>query len=93
MSSKHKTPKRISLFVLACLLPAVFLPTGSLAQQPAKIPHIGYLTGQVLSAGRYRTEALRQGLRELGYIEGKTCSSNGAVRTEVAIASARSRPS
>ena len=41
------------------------------AQQPAKIPRIGYLTGASLSAQLARTEAFRQGLRELGYIEGK----------------------
>jgi ABC-type uncharacterized transport system substrate-binding protein len=39
------------------------------AQQPAKVPRIGYLTaGSLISA---RIEAFRQGLRELGYVEGK----------------------
>jgi ABC-type uncharacterized transport system substrate-binding protein len=40
------------------------------AQQPAKVPHIGFLGGggAVDSA---RHEAFRQGLRELGYFEGK----------------------
>jgi len=38
------------------------------AQQPAKIPRIGYLGSTSASA---RTEAFRQGLRELGYVEGK----------------------
>jgi putative ABC transport system substrate-binding protein len=41
------------------------------AQQPTKIPRIGYLSGPSLSAIAYRIEAFRQGLRELGYIEGK----------------------
>jgi ABC-type uncharacterized transport system substrate-binding protein len=41
------------------------------AQQPARIPRIGYLSGNSLSASPARTEAFRQGLRELGYIEGK----------------------
>jgi putative ABC transport system substrate-binding protein len=41
------------------------------AQQPAKIPRIGYLTGASLSAIAARAEAFRQGLRELGYVEGK----------------------
>ena len=41
------------------------------AQQPAKIPHIGYLAGAKPAAIAARTEAFRQGLRELGYIEGK----------------------
>jgi putative tryptophan/tyrosine transport system substrate-binding protein len=42
------------------------------AQQPAKVPRIGYLTGTRLSAIANRTEAFRQGLRELGYVEGKS---------------------
>jgi putative ABC transport system substrate-binding protein len=41
------------------------------AQQPTKIPRIAYLAGSSLSAAAARTEAFRQGLRELGYIEGK----------------------
>ena len=41
------------------------------AQQPAKIPRIGYLTAASLSAMAYRTDAFRQGLRDLGYLEGK----------------------
>jgi putative tryptophan/tyrosine transport system substrate-binding protein len=39
------------------------------AQQPTKVPRIGYLSAGVgLSSPR---EAFRQGLRELGYVEGK----------------------
>jgi ABC-type uncharacterized transport system substrate-binding protein len=41
------------------------------AQQPPKIPRIGYLTGSSDSAIAYRTEALRQGLNDLGYVEGE----------------------
>jgi len=41
------------------------------AQQPAKVPRIGYLTALQLSASAARTEAFRQGLRDLGYVEGK----------------------
>jgi putative ABC transport system substrate-binding protein len=40
------------------------------AQQPTKVPRIGYLSGS-LSAIAEHDEAFRQGLRELGYIEGK----------------------
>jgi putative ABC transport system substrate-binding protein len=51
-----------------------FLTTVSLAQaqQPTKIPRIGYLTVASLSSNVGRVEAFRQGLRDLGYIEGKT---------------------
>src|SRR5437867_3890001 len=41
------------------------------AQQPAKVPRIGYLGGTSPSSLRARIEAFRQGLRDLGYIEGK----------------------
>ena len=41
------------------------------AQQPTKIPRIGFLTGGSPSAISARIEAFRQGLRELGYVEGK----------------------
>jgi putative ABC transport system substrate-binding protein len=41
------------------------------AQQPTKIPRIGFLTTTPLSAISARVEALRQGLRELEYVEGK----------------------
>jgi putative ABC transport system substrate-binding protein len=44
---------------------------GAEAQQPTKIPRIGYLGGNSPSANRARIEAFRQGLRELGYVEGK----------------------
>src|SRR5215475_476472 len=41
------------------------------AQQPKKVPRVGYLsaTSGPTNAGRF--EAFRQGLRELGYVEGK----------------------
>ncbi len=41
------------------------------AQQPAKIPRIGFLNTNVAAAFTARTEGFRQGLRELGYVEGK----------------------
>ena len=43
------------------------------AQQPKKVPQIGYISGASRSSTSMsaRTEAFRQGLRELGYVEGK----------------------
>ena len=41
------------------------------AQQPAKIPRIGILLAPSASSYSARVEALRQRLRELGYVEGK----------------------
>ena len=59
---------------LLWLLTVIFLASIHLAeaQQPAKVPRIGYVsgTGDPSNPGPY-VEALRQGLRDLGYIEGK----------------------
>jgi putative ABC transport system substrate-binding protein len=56
-----------NFLVFACLL-AVFLPSVSEAQQPKKIPRIGFLSP---TSDDSRVEAFRQGLRELGYQEGQ----------------------
>jgi putative ABC transport system substrate-binding protein len=42
------------------------------AQQPAKIPRIGFLTSLSAAAVSARMDAFRQGLRDLGYVEGKS---------------------
>ena len=41
------------------------------AQQARKIPRIGYLANGSYSANSYSREAFQQGLRALGYVEGK----------------------
>ena len=41
------------------------------AQQPSKIPRLGYLSYGSVEIDRSLVAALRQGLRELGYLEGK----------------------
>jgi len=58
---------------LLWLVTVLLLASGHLAeaQQPKKLPRIGYLAASPLSAISARTEALRRGLRELGYVEGK----------------------
>ena len=58
---------------LSVALVAAFLASGveAHAQRSTKYPRIGYLTGASLSANSARHEAFRQGLRDLGYIEGK----------------------
>jgi putative ABC transport system substrate-binding protein len=45
-------------------------PRASEAQQAAKVPRIGYL-GLNRAANPHLTEALRQGLRDLGYVDGR----------------------
>ena len=41
------------------------------AQQPAKIPRIGFLVANFPATNPARIETFRHGLRELGYVEGK----------------------
>src|SRR5262245_64945860 len=41
------------------------------AQQPAKIPRIGYLSNADAATDSARAEGIRLALRELGYIEGQ----------------------
>src|SRR5262245_28984507 len=61
--------KVVGLAICAVLL-VLDIPTN--AQQPKKIPRIGYLsgTGDAQAPG-YQVGAFRQGLEELGYTEGK----------------------
>lgn len=68
---REKCPT-IQVVVFICVLLAVFLRGVSAeAQHSAKASRIGYLIGVPPSPYAARTEAFRQGLRELGYIEGK----------------------
>ena len=60
--------KKIIPFVIAGVIGSVHLVE---AQQATKVPRIGYLDAVSLSANAARTEAFRQGLRDLGYVEGK----------------------
>jgi putative ABC transport system substrate-binding protein len=56
-------------FVLFAMLVALCLP--SQAQQPTKVPRIGSLYAGTPSTQSARIEAFRQGLRDVGYVEGK----------------------
>jgi len=49
---------------------AIAWPLAARAQQPAKLPTIGFLGESTSSAQNQRTAAFVQRLRELGWIEG-----------------------
>jgi putative tryptophan/tyrosine transport system substrate-binding protein len=68
-SQRSVVSNSVFCFALSALVFAFCLPTA--AQQPTKIARIGYLSSTSSSAGSARIEAFRQGLRELGYVEGK----------------------
>ena len=58
-------------FISVALSAMLFaLCSSARAQQPKKVPVIGFL-GAASSIGNDRTDAFRQGMRELGYVEGK----------------------
>ena len=60
---------KLTSFVLSAMLFALCVPAA--AQQPTKVPRIGYLTGATPDGQSHRIESFRQGLREFGYVEGK----------------------
>jgi putative ABC transport system substrate-binding protein len=61
-------------FLLTSLVGALAAPLAAEAQQPATLPRIGFLLPASLSDPRIPpfTQAFRQGLRELGYVEGQS---------------------
>jgi putative tryptophan/tyrosine transport system substrate-binding protein len=62
--------KYLFLPVLGALLFAFGFPAG--AQQPGKIPRIGFLVSGFPSGAAPRIQAFQQGLYKLGYVAGKT---------------------
>jgi putative ABC transport system substrate-binding protein len=62
------TGQYLSLLLTTSLLVTV---SSTEAQQPKKVSLLGYLSARSSSSESTRIEAFRQGLRELGYVEGK----------------------
>ena len=60
---------KLGSFALFALLFALWLPAE--AQQPGKIPRIGYLSITDAATDSPRAEGIRLALREIGYIEGQ----------------------
>ncbi len=58
--------------VLGLIAGALTVPHASFAQQPAKIARIGFLHPASPQSADIRLQAFRDGLHELGYVEGKT---------------------
>jgi|SoiMethySBSTD1v2_1073268.scaffolds.fasta_scaffold585185_1 ABC-type uncharacterized transport system substrate-binding protein len=68
--SAIQNPKWVGVFTIA--LAFVFGGIEAEAQQPGKVHRVGYLSARgAVSLPRSYSEGFRQGLRDLGYIEGK----------------------
>jgi putative ABC transport system substrate-binding protein len=75
MSSReaYMTVSRAAVMIIVALgFLVAALATG--AQQPPKVPRIGYLSAASAAANSTRIEALRQGLGDLGYAENRNIS-------------------
>jgi putative ABC transport system substrate-binding protein len=72
VSSNKTEQQRMTraVLVFVCLLPTLLLPTG-LPPEAQPVKKIGILSGGSRSSTSPSTEAFRQGLRELGYVEGR----------------------
>ncbi|HMA79881.1 MAG TPA: hypothetical protein VKR81_03290, partial [Candidatus Binatia bacterium] len=73
VGSKKVGAKTMNGKILVYLLTTLLLTTAAPAQaQPTtKIFRLGYLAGSSLTVNAARIEAFLQGLRELGYLQGK----------------------
>src|SRR4030095_8435957 len=67
---EKRISKKVSCLALSAMLLALSFPVD--AQQPKKIAKIGYLLSSTPAAAAQNIEPFRQGMRELGYVEGKT---------------------
>ncbi|MBI3824609.1 MAG: ABC transporter substrate-binding protein [Candidatus Rokubacteria bacterium] len=59
------------LGTFALSLALLALPLGAAAQQPPRVPRIGVISSLDRSGGTPDVQAFKQGLRDLGYVEGK----------------------
>jgi putative ABC transport system substrate-binding protein len=64
----HSSEVSKSVFSLVLFAMLFALCLSAQAQQPKKVPRIGFASG---GPGQATFEAFRQGLRELGYVEGQ----------------------
>src|SRR5438094_4949732 len=71
-NSKKDMKKKITVLALCAVLFA--LSYSASAQQPTKVPRIGFLDASTASGSAVFVEAFRQELSKLGWIEGKNIS-------------------
>ena len=72
---KSKIQNRRSLGVSVMAFVLTFGGVVAQAQQPKKVPRIGYLSNNDAALESTRSEAIRVALRELGYVEGQNIAT------------------
>jgi hypothetical protein len=65
--------RKLGSFALCAMFFALY--QSAQAQQPAKIPRIGYLAITYAATDSARAEGIRLALRELGYMEGQNIAT------------------
>jgi len=68
---KFKIPNRKLVRIIALVIAFAMCGTVAQAQEPRKVPRIGFLVASNSFANSDRIAAFQNGLRELGYMEGK----------------------
>src|SRR5437870_11854149 len=69
-SLRERAGVRVPLLALLVVF-LLAVPLAGETQVPAKVPRIGFLLSQTLAVSAPYLEVFRQGLRELGYVEGQ----------------------
>jgi putative ABC transport system substrate-binding protein len=72
VSSQKTGENSVLIKLVVCLLFTVFLLSDAAAQQPKKIHRIGYLSALDPARESMRSDAIRLGLRDFGYVEGQS---------------------
>ena len=71
----HETTRRRKIFCFALYVLTLALGLSAEAQQPKKVPRIGYLSTGDAASESTRAEAFRLALRERGYVEGQNIAT------------------
>lgn len=67
----HAMRPTLDAVIITLALGLLLAPLAADAQQAGKVPRIGYLATTTASSNAHGIEAFRQGLRELGWVEGR----------------------
>ena len=75
LEPRRRIQNRKLVGVVALVVTLALCGAVAAAQQPKKVPRIGYLSARDPASDSTRAEAIRLALRELGYIEGQNIAT------------------